>query len=96
MNLSIPKEPSPHRENIPTNYPPKDHPEAPLGAEDASIVPPADKTPCIPLDDPFSRFWSGQTADTSDANKRRRRRLIRKAERRHSVDLEELNKQDPR
>ena len=38
-NLSIPKEPSSHREDSPTNYPPKDHPETPLGAEDGSITP---------------------------------------------------------
>ena len=31
---SIPKEPSPWREDSLTNYPPKDHPEAPLSAED--------------------------------------------------------------
>ena len=30
----IPKESSPHREDYPTNYLPKDHPEAPLGTED--------------------------------------------------------------
>ena len=85
--------PSHHREDSPIDYPPKDHPEALLGSKDGSIVPPADKTPHIPLGDPFSRFWSGQTADT---DKRRPRWLIRKPERRHSVDLEELNKQDHR
>ena len=68
---SILKEPFLHREDSPANYPPKDHPEAPLGTEEGSVVPPADKTPCIPLDDPFSRFWSGQTADIYDTNKRR-------------------------
>ena len=92
---SIPKEPSPHREDSPTNYPPKDHPEAPL-AEDGSLVPSVNKTPHIPQDDSFSRFWSGQTVDTSDTNKRRPRWLTRKPERRHLVDLEELDKQDPR
>ena len=89
----IPKEPSPDREDSPANYPPKDHPEAPLGTEDGLVVPPVYKTPCIP---PFFRFWSGQTADTSDTNKRRPRWLTRKPERTHSVDLEELDKHDPR
>ena len=88
--------PSHHREDSPTNYPPKDHPEAPLGTEGGSVVPPADKTQCVPPDDPFSTFWSGHTADTSDKNKRRLRWLTRKPERRHSVDLGELDKQDPR
>ena len=85
--------PSHHREDLLADYPPKDHPEAPLGSEDGSVVPSTDKTPRIPLGDPFSRFWSGQTADT---DKRRPRWLIRKPKRRHSVNLEELDKQDPR
>ena len=93
---STPKEPSPHREDSPTNYPPKDHPESPLGTEEGLVVTPTNKTPHISLNDPISRFWSGQSADTSDTNKRRRRWLIRKPERRHSVELEELDKQDPR
>ena len=53
-----------HREDSPANYPPKDQPEAPLGSEDDSVIPPIDRTHCVPPDDPFSRFWSGQTADT--------------------------------
>ena len=50
----------------------------------------------VPPDDLFSRFWSGHTADTSDKIQRWPRWLIRKPERRHSVDLEALDKQDPR
>ena len=84
------------REDSPAAYPPKDQPEAPLGSEDGSVIPPVDRTQCVPPDNPFSRFWSGQTADTSDKHKRRHRWLIRKSERRLSVDLEELDKQDPR
>ena len=93
---SVPKEPSLHKEESPTDYPLKDHPEAPLGAEDSSVIPPADQTLHVPPDNPFSRSWSGQTADTSDTNKRRPRWLIRISERSHSVDLEELYKLDPR
>ena len=85
-----------HREDSPANYPSKDQPEAPLGSEDGSVILPIDRTQCVPPDDPFSRFWSGQTADTSDKNKRRHRWLIRKPERRHSVDLDKLDKQDLR
>ena len=29
-----------HREDSPVNYPPKDQPEAPLGSEDGSVIPP--------------------------------------------------------
>ena len=39
---------------------------------------------------------TSQTADTSDTTKRRPRWLIRKPERRHSGDLEELDKQEPK
>ena len=84
---SVLKEPTLHEKESPSEYPFEDHPEAPLSTN---------KTQHAPPDDPFSRFWSGQIADTSDTNKRRPRWLIRKPERRHSVDLEELNKQDPR
>ena len=85
-----------HREDSPADYPPKDTPEAPLGSEDGSVIPPIDRTQYVPPDDPFCRFWSGQTADASDENKKRHRWLIRKPERIHSVDLEELDEQDPR
>ena len=45
---SIPREPSPHKEKSPTDYPLKDYPEAPLGAEDGSVVPLANRTQCVP------------------------------------------------
>ena len=85
-----------HHRGFSCQLPSKDQPEAPLGSEDGSVIPPFDRTQHVPPDDPFSRFWSGQTADTSDKNKRRHRWLIRKPERRYSDDLEELDKQDPR
>ena len=59
-------------------------------------IPPAKKSQSIPPDNPFSRFWSGQTTDTSDKNKKRHRWLVRKPERRHSVELEALDEQDHR
>ena len=88
--------PSHHEKDYPTNYPPEDHPEAPISSEDGSVVPLAYKSQSVPLDDPFSRFWSGKTADISDKDKKRHRWLNQKLERRHSVDLEELDKQDSR
>ena len=73
---SVPKEPNLYKEESPSEYPFEDHPKAPLGTGDGSVIPPVDKTQCVPPDDPFSRFWSGQTADTSDKNKRRPRWLV--------------------
>ena len=54
------------------------------------------KSQKVPTDDPFSRFLSGGTADTSDKDKKRHRWLNRKPERRHSVELEALDEQDQR
>ena len=88
--------PSHSGEDSPTHYPPEDHPEAPITSEDGSVVPPTHKSQNVPPDDPFFRFWSGQTADISDKDKKRHRWLNQKPERRHSVDLEELDKQDSR
>ena len=85
--------PSHHREDSPADYPPKDQPDTPLGSEDGSVIPPADSTQCVPPGDPISGFWSGQTADTSDKNKRRHRWLIRKPENRHSIEVAELERQ---
>ena len=59
-----------HREDSPADYPPKDQPEAPLDSEDGSVVPPTDRSQSVPPDDPFLRFWSGQTADTLDKKKK--------------------------
>ena len=58
--------------------------------------PSKDKTQSGSPDNPFSRFWLGQTADTSSGHGRRPRWLIRKPERRHSVELEKLDNQDGR
>ena len=88
--------PSPHRQEIPTEYPPKENPKAPLDSEEGLGIPPTEKSQCIPPDDPFSRFWSGQTADTSGKSKKRHRWLTRKPGRRHSVELEALDEQDHR
>ena len=63
--------PSHSRKDYPTNYPPEDHPEAPIRSEDGSVVPPTYTSQSVPSDDPFSRFWSGQTDDISDKDKKR-------------------------
>ena len=63
---SVLKEPTLHEKESPSEYPFEDHPETPLGAEDGSVVPPTNKSQCLPPEDPFSRSWLGHTADTSD------------------------------
>ena len=88
--------PSPHGIDSPTEYPPKETQKAPLDSEEGLDIPPTEKSQSVPPDDPFSRFWSGQTDDTSDKNKKRHRWLVRKPERRHSVELKALDEQDPR
>ena len=60
------------------------------------MIPSSKKSQKVPSNDPFSRFWSGETADTSDKDKKRHRWLNRKPERRHSVELEALDEQDQR
>ena len=86
---------SPHRKYPSTEYPPKENPKAPLDSEEGLGIPPTEKSQSVPPDNPFSRFWSGQTANTSD-KKKRHRWLDRKPERRHSVEPEALDEQDHR
>ena len=69
----------------PSEYTPQDQPEIPLDSEEGLEVPSSGRSQQVPTDDPFSRFWSGGTADTSDKDKKRHRWLNRKPERRHSV-----------
>ena len=88
--------PSPQREDSLSGYPPQDHPEALLDSEEGLDVSPSNISQSVPPDDPFSRFWSGQTADTSSKSKKRHRWLTRKPERRHSVESEALDEQDHR
>ena len=88
--------PSPQRKDSPSGYPPQDQPDAPLDSEEGLDVPPSKISQSVPQDDPVSRFWSGQTADTSGKSKKRHRWLTRKPERRHSVELEALDEQDHR
>ena len=77
----------------PSEYPPQDQPEIPLDSEEGLEVPSSKESQKVPTDDPFSRFWSGETADTSDKHKKRYRWLRRKPKRRHSVKLEALDEQ---
>ena len=80
----------------PSEYPPQDQPETPIDSEEDLEEPSSKRSQKVPIHDPFSRFWSGETADTSDKDKKRHRWLTRKPKRRHSVELEILEEQDKR
>ena len=88
--------PLPQREESPSEYPPQDQPETPLDSGEGLEISSYKKSQKVPTDDPFSRFWSGETADISDKDKRRDGWLNRKPERRHLVELEALDEQDQR
>ena len=80
----------------PSEYSPQDQPNTPIDSEEGLEEPSSKRSQKVPIDDPFSRFWSGKTADTSDKDKKRHRWLTRKPKRRHSVELEILDGQDKR
>ena len=70
---------------------PQDQPETPIDSEEGLKEPSSKRSQKVPIDDPFSRFWSGETADASDKDKKRHRWLTRKPKRRHSVEFEILD-----
>ena len=78
------------------SLPIKENPKAPLDPEKSLDIPSSHKSQGVPSEDPFARFWSGQTADTSGSNKKRHKWLIRKPKGRHSDGLETLDGQDKR
>ena len=80
----------------PSEYPPQDQPETPIDSEEGLEEPSSKRSQKVPIGDPFPRFWSGGTADTSDKDKKRHRWLTRKPKRRHSVELEILDEQNKR
>ena len=80
----------------PSEYPPQDQPETPIDPGENLEEPSSKRSPKVPIADPFFRFWSGETADTLDKDKKRHRWLTRKPKRRHSVELEMLDGQDKR
>ena len=80
----------------PSEYPLQDQPETPIDSGEGLEEPSSKRSQKVPIDDPFSRFWSGETVDTLDKDKKRHRWLTRKPKRRHSVELEILDGQDKR
>ena len=91
-----PSEKSKQSADTPSEYPPQDQLETPIDPGEHLEKPPSKISQKDPIADPFSRFWSGVTADASDKDKKRHRWLTRKPNRRHSVELEILDKQDKR
>ena len=91
-----PSEKSKQLVDSPSEYPPQDQPETPIDSGDNLEKPSSKRPQKVPVADPFSRFWSGETVDASDKDKKRYRWLTRKPKRRYSVELEILDEQDKR
>ena len=88
-----PSEKSKQVVDYPSEYPPQDQPETPIDSGEGLEEPSSKRSQKVPIDD---SFWSGETADTLDKDKKRHRWLTRKPKRRHSVELEILDGQDKR
>ena len=86
-----PSEKSKQLVDSPSEYPPQDQPETPIDPGENLEKPSSKRPQKVPVADPFSRFWSGETADATDKDKKRHRWLTRKPKRRHSVELEILD-----
>ena len=54
----------------PSEYPPQDQPETLIDSGEDLEEPSSKRSQKVPIDDPFSRFWSGETVDTLDKDKR--------------------------
>ena len=91
--ITLPTEKSKQVVDYPSEYPPQDQPETLIDSEEGLEEPSSKRSQKVPIDDPFSRFWSGETADTSDKDKKRHRCLTRKPKQKHSVELEILDGQ---
>ena len=76
--------------------PPQDQPEIPIDPGEQSAKPPLKRSQKNPVADPFSRFWSGETADVTDKDKKRYGWLTRNPKRRHSDGLGILDGQNER
>ena len=91
-----PSEKSKQPVDTPSEYPPQDQPETPIDPGEHLEKSPLGRSQKVPKADLFSRFWSGETADVTDKDKKRHRWLTRKPKRRHSDGLETLHGQDKR
>ena len=53
-----------------SEYPPQDQPETPIDPGENLEEPSYKRSQKVPIRDPFSRFWSQETADASNKDKR--------------------------
>ena len=96
LGNTLPSEKSKQLVDTPSEYPPQDQPETPIDPGEHLEKPPSKRSQKDPIADPFFRFWSAETADVTDKDKKRHRWLTRKPKRRHSDGLETLDGQDKR
>ena len=96
LGNTLPSEKSKHSVDTPSEYPPQDQSDTPINPGEHLEKPPSKRSQKDPIADPFSRFWSGETADVTDKDKKRHRWLTRKPKKRHSDGLETLDGQDKR
>ena len=96
LGNTLPFEKSKHTVDAPSEYPLQDQPETSIDPGGHLAKPPSGRFQKDPIADPFSRFWSGETADVTDKDKKRHRWLIRKPKRRHSDGLGILDGQSER
>ena len=75
---------------------PKDHSETHVDPGGHPAKPPSKRSQKDPVADPFSRFWSRETAVVIDKDKKRYRWLTRKPKRRHSDGIGILDGQNER
>ena len=93
---TAPSEKSKQTVDTPSEYPPQDQPETPIDPGEHLAKPPSKRSQKNPIADPFSRFWSGETADITDKDRKRHRWLTRKPKRRHSDGPGILDEQNER
>ena len=82
--------------DTPSEYPPQDQPETPIDPGEHLEKSPSKRSQKDPIADPFSRFWSGETANVTDKDRKRHNWLTRKPKRRHSDGLGILDGQNER
>ena len=69
-DMTPPIEKSKQVVDSPSEYSPQDQPETPIDSEEGLEEPSSERSQKVPIGDPFSRFWSGETADASDKDKK--------------------------
>ena len=63
LGNTLPSEKSKHSVDTPSEYPLQDQSDTPIDPGEHLENPPSKRSQKDPIADPFSRFWSGKTAD---------------------------------